>query len=144
MTEIGMALTNPLAESERRAGCVGVPFPGVEARIAAPGGLEHSVELIRSPSRCFLCFLGGQEILCVSSNLDKSSAGQSGGDREGEIAGDLQIRGKNVFREYYNKPAETAKEFTEDGWFKTGDSASMDPATGVFKIRGRTSVDIIK
>ena len=37
MTEIGMALSNPLAESERRAGCVGSPFPGVDARIAAPG-----------------------------------------------------------------------------------------------------------
>ena len=95
-----------------------------------------------------LCFLGGQEILCVSSNVDKSSAEArvlcESGDQEGEIAGDLQIRGKNVFLEYYNKPAETAKEFSEDGWFKTGDSASMDRATGVFKIRGRTSVDIIK
>ena len=37
MTEIGMALSNPLAESERRAGCVGFPFPGVDARIVAPG-----------------------------------------------------------------------------------------------------------
>ena len=37
MTEIGMALSNPLAESERRAGCVGSPFPGVDARIVAPG-----------------------------------------------------------------------------------------------------------
>ena len=92
-------------------------------------------------------FLGGQDILCVSSNLDKSSPevqvfGES--DQQGEIAGDLQIRGKNVFREYYNKPKETAKEFTDDGWFKTGDSASMNATSGVFKIRGRTSVDIIK
>jgi malonyl-CoA/methylmalonyl-CoA synthetase len=32
MTELGMALGNPL-EGERRAGTVGIPFPGVEARI---------------------------------------------------------------------------------------------------------------
>jgi malonyl-CoA/methylmalonyl-CoA synthetase len=32
MTELGMALGNPL-HGERRAGTVGVPFPGVEARI---------------------------------------------------------------------------------------------------------------
>ena len=37
MSEIGMALSNPLAESERRAGCVGFPFPGVEARIVSSG-----------------------------------------------------------------------------------------------------------
>jgi malonyl-CoA/methylmalonyl-CoA synthetase len=33
MTEIGMALSNPL-EGERRSGHVGVPLPGVEARLA--------------------------------------------------------------------------------------------------------------
>ena len=33
MTEIGMALSNPL-EGERRGGCVGSPLPGVRARIA--------------------------------------------------------------------------------------------------------------
>ena len=37
MSEIGMALSNPLAESDRRAGCVGFPFPGVEARIVSSG-----------------------------------------------------------------------------------------------------------
>ena len=89
---------------------------------------------------------GGNDVLCVSSNLDKSSPEVKvfGESDQGEIAGDLQIRGKNVFREYHNKPKETAKEFTDDGWFKTGDSASMDAESGVFKIRGRTSVDIIK
>jgi malonyl-CoA/methylmalonyl-CoA synthetase len=44
MTEIGMALGNPL-HGERRAGTVGVPFPGVEVRIvetsdAEPGTLK--------------------------------------------------------------------------------------------------------
>ncbi len=37
MTEIGMALSNPL-DGERRAGHVGVPLPGVEVRLAAEGG----------------------------------------------------------------------------------------------------------
>ena len=32
MTEIGMALSNPL-EGERMEGCVGKPLPGVQARI---------------------------------------------------------------------------------------------------------------
>jgi malonyl-CoA/methylmalonyl-CoA synthetase len=39
MTELGMALGNPL-HGERRAGTVGQPFPGVEARILDEGGRE--------------------------------------------------------------------------------------------------------
>jgi malonyl-CoA/methylmalonyl-CoA synthetase len=39
MTELGMALGNPL-HGERRAGTVGVPFPGVEARIVDEAGGE--------------------------------------------------------------------------------------------------------
>ena len=59
------------------------------------------------------------------------------------MSGDLQIRGPNVFSEYWGKPEATAKEFAEDGWFRTGDTAQMD-SEGVFKILGRSSVDIIK
>ena len=40
MTEIGMALTNPL-EDERRAGFVGRPFPGVRVRIVGNDGRER-------------------------------------------------------------------------------------------------------
>lgn len=34
--------------------------------------------------------------------------------------GNLQIKGENVFKQYWRKPEATKKEFTEDGWFKTG------------------------
>jgi malonyl-CoA/methylmalonyl-CoA synthetase len=37
MTEIGIALSNPLT-GERRAGCVGMPLPGVEARLVDDRG----------------------------------------------------------------------------------------------------------
>jgi long-chain acyl-CoA synthetase len=40
--------------------------------------------------------------------------------------GELLLRGPAVFREYYKNPEETAKSFTEDGWFKTGDIAQID------------------
>lgn len=40
--------------------------------------------------------------------------------------GELLMRGPNVFGEYYKNPEETAKSFTEDGWFKTGDIARVD------------------
>ncbi|KAI1749617.1 hypothetical protein F4782DRAFT_542090 [Xylaria castorea] len=80
-------------------------------------------------------------------------------DRSGEI----QLRGANVFREYWANPIATAKEFmpADDGkrpWFKTGDVAvrrnvPAPAATGtsgtwaqgpMYFILGRQSADIIK
>lgn len=40
--------------------------------------------------------------------------------------GQLQVRGKNVFKGYWGMPDKTAEEFTEDGFFKTGDMARRD------------------
>jgi malonyl-CoA/methylmalonyl-CoA synthetase len=38
----------------------------------------------------------------------------------GEIGG-VQVKGPNVFGGYWRMPEKTKEEFTEDGWFKTGD-----------------------
>ncbi|KAI9738561.1 MAG: hypothetical protein M1834_008065 [Cirrosporium novae-zelandiae] len=40
--------------------------------------------------------------------------------------GELLIRGPNCFTEYYRDPEETAKAWTEDGWFRTGDICTID------------------
>jgi len=42
------------------------------------------------------------------------------------VPGELCIKGPQVMREYWNKPNETAATFTEDGWLRTGDIATMD------------------
>lgn len=60
---------------------------------------------------------------------------------EGE-PGEILVKGDNVFKAYWNKPDETSKAFTSDGWFKTGDVAVVE--NGYYKIIGRNSVDIIK
>jgi fatty-acyl-CoA synthase len=54
---------------------------------------------------------------------------------------ELEIRGPWVASSYYNAP-ESADRFTDDGWFKTGDIASID-ARGYIAIRDR-SKDVIK
>lgn len=53
----------------------------------------------------------------------------------GEI-GELCIKGPQVMRGYWNRPEETAKVMTADGFFKTGDIGIMDEK-GFFKIVDR-------
>jgi non-ribosomal peptide synthetase component E (peptide arylation enzyme) len=53
----------------------------------------------------------------------------------GEI-GEIQVRGPSVFTGYYNNPDATAAAFTADGWFRSGDLATMD-ASGNVSLSGR-------
>lgn len=126
MTEIGMGLSNKITGT-RYPGCVGWPLPFVKVKL--------------------------------------------------DEAGAILIKAPQVFKEYYRNEEATKKEFTDDGWFKTGDSAAcggpeeelkelvekakeVEAATGgsktdsgdkinpalkkIYRIMGRTSVDIIK
>jgi long-chain acyl-CoA synthetase len=43
----------------------------------------------------------------------------------GEV-GEICVRGPQVMKGYWNRPDETAKVFTGDGWFRTGDMGYMD------------------
>jgi fatty-acyl-CoA synthase len=60
---------------------------------------------------------------------------------DGKTPGELQVRGPWVVRAYYNHPAGAA-QFTEDGWFRTGDVVTID-AEGYIQITDRTK-DLIK
>ena len=96
MTEIGMALSNPYAETndfKREAGCVGRPCFNCKARIVDSDG----------------------SVLIESDEINDKIY-----NNNEEIFGELQINGPILFKEYFNKKEQTSNSLTQDGWFKTG------------------------
>lgn len=53
----------------------------------------------------------------------------------GEV-GEIQVKGPQVMKGYYNRPEETSKTITFSGWLRTGDIGMMDE-DGFFKIVDR-------
>ncbi|MFF4247452.1 acyl-CoA synthetase [Streptomyces sp. NPDC001822] len=70
-------------------------------------------------------------------------------EEDGSVVGDpasigeIEVRGPNLFTCYLNRPDATAAAFTEDGFFRTGDMATVDP-DGYVRIVGRKATDLIK
>jgi fatty-acyl-CoA synthase len=60
---------------------------------------------------------------------------------DGESSGELQVRGPWIAATYYNDPR-AGDSFTEDGWLRTGDVATMD-SVGRIRLVDRTK-DLIK
>lgn len=133
MTEIGMAISNPYKEDKIRKripATVGAPLPGVEVKIVSPQG---QTTLFQIKGEFDQGMWSSQEDLPLYSADDKKEAEA--------IVGDLYVRGKSVFKGYWNKPEATQEAFY-NGWFKTGDTVSYEK--GIFRILGRTNIDIIK
>ncbi len=59
----------------------------------------------------------------------------------GEV-GHVQVRGPNVFKGYWRLPEKNREEFTEDGWFRTGDMGELG-ADGYLTLVGRAKDLII-
>ena len=82
------------------------------------------------------------------TDLAARSAGRASPGTEARIAdedgreatrgeeGELQARGPSVFAGYFENPEATARAFTADGWFRSGDTARMD-ADGNVTLTGR-------
>jgi fatty-acyl-CoA synthase len=75
--------------------------------------------------------------------VDMRIVGEDGEEQpwDGVAMGEIQVRGPWITAGYYNSP-ESADRFTADGWFRTGDVATIDPE-GYVQITDRTK-DLIK
>ena len=61
---------------------------------------------------------------------------------DGQTPGEIQVRGAWVARAYYHDPKDRDGRFTANGWFRTGDVATVDPE-GYVQIVDRTK-DLVK
>lgn len=123
-------------------------------RLCVSGSAPLPAELHRS-----LAERGGQQVLeryGMTETLMLVSNPYDGERRPGSVGfplpgvelrlsddgeGEIQVRGANVFAGYWDRPQATAESLV-DGWFRTGDLASID-ADGYVTILGRSKELII-
>jgi fatty-acyl-CoA synthase len=82
----------------------------------------------------------GQPLMGVEARIVDVATGDEQ-PWNGESSGELQVRGPWVASSYYNDER-SPESFTEGGWLKTGDVATID-AHGYIQLRDRTK-DVIK
>lgn len=83
-----------------------------------------------SPVACCNPIAGGDRIGTIGFPLPSTDIKLVDDDgkevtEEGK-AGELCVKGPQVMRGYWNRPDETAKVLSSDGWLRTGDMASVD------------------
>lgn len=139
----------PTTPGFNKFSCAGAPIPPVlierAARIlgmrlcSAWGMTENGAVTVTEPSRAMDKSgvsdgrpLPGMELKVVDANGDSLPAGESGS---------LLVRGASLFGGYLKRPQLNAT--SADGWFDTGDVATID-AEGYIRITGRTKDVVIR
>ena len=124
---------------------------GGRVRFFLSGGAPLGRELATWYAKVGICIYEGYGLtetspviaLNIPGAVKLGTVGRALPDVEARVSddGELLVRGPNVFGGYWNLPQETATAFS-DGWFRTGDIASMD-TDGFVSITDRKK-DLIK
>lgn len=88
--------------------------------------------------------------MTLSNSYDNRHPGMLGAPLPGvsvkldaEPVGQLLVKGRGVFSEYWKQPHVTESAFTADHYFMTGDIVERDSETGYFRLLGRADADFI-
>ena len=119
---------------------------GGRIRILVSGGAALSADTALAFNGAGLPIVQGYGLtetspVITAGRLDDNRVGTAGKkirNVEVRIAadGEIEARGPNIMRGYWNKPEATREVITDDGWFKTGDIGSID-AEGFLTITDR-------
>jgi fatty-acyl-CoA synthase len=109
--------------------------------IASVGRIKSTLDAeLDDDGRADLRTTVGQPSICVEPRIVRPGSTEAL-PWDGESSGELQVRGPWIAAEYYNDDR-SPESFTEDGWLKTGDVATID-RHGYMRLVDRTK-DVIK
>ena len=104
-------------------------------------GMSETIMLTSNPYRAQDGERRGGTVGFALPGVGLRVRGEGGNEAPTGEIGDIEVAGPNVFKGYWRMPEKTRDEFTEDGWFKTGDVGRIDER-GYVTIVGR-SKDLI-
>ncbi|MBE6598311.1 MAG: hypothetical protein E7638_02575 [Ruminococcaceae bacterium] len=84
-----------------------------------------------------ICGSIGPAVPCCEVKIDGLQT-----DENGNVCGEILVKGDNVMLGYYNNPEANEAVFTDDGWFRTGDYGYLDK-NGYIHITGRIKSVIV-
>jgi fatty-acyl-CoA synthase len=140
----GSAVPRSLSEAYRTK--VGLPITQAwgmteTSPVASAGHIKTTLAaVLDDEGKADLRTTVGQPLIGVEARIVQPGSSEEQ-PWDGESSGELQVRGPWVASSYYDDPR-SPESFTEDGWLKTGDVATID-AHGYIQLRDRTK-DVIK
>jgi acyl-CoA synthetase (AMP-forming)/AMP-acid ligase II len=140
----GSAVPRALSEAYREK--IGLPITQAwgmteTSPVASSGHIKSTLDaVLDAEGKADLRTTVGQPLFGVEARIVQPGSTEEQ-PWDGESSGELQVRGPWVASTYYNDER-SPESFTEDGWLKTGDVATID-AHGYIQLRDRTK-DVIK
>jgi len=140
----GSAVPKALSEAYRAQ--IGLPIMQAwgmteTSPVASIGRIKSTLdEVLDEDQKADLRATVGPPSVCVEARIVRPGSTEAL-PWDGEASGELQVRGPWIASSYYDDPR-SPESFTEDGWLKTGDVATIDEH-GYMRLVDRTK-DVIK